>query len=94
MTGSVQSVVKNSNHLHAHRQTFPAADADGRHAALESALLQRREQRHENPRARATDGMAKRNRPAADIELFMRHAILMTGPSLIRGRLVGSATSP
>ena len=56
--------------LDAHGDAHAAADAQRRQALFCVALLHFMDQRHQNPRAGRADGMADRDRPAIDIELF------------------------
>src|SRR3954470_714015 len=57
--------------LKGHRGGFAAADAEAGHAALQAALAQRAEQRHQDARARGADRMAQRAGAAVDVHLVV-----------------------
>src|ERR1019366_2730441 len=65
-----------SHEFHREREALAAADADGRETAAEPALAQRREERDDDARTACADGMAERDRAAANVELVVRHAEL------------------
>src|SRR6516164_1707198 len=53
---------------------FPAADAQRSNAALQIMRLKRMQQRDDEACARRADGMAKRARPAIDVQLLAGNA--------------------
>src|SRR6266481_4772942 len=62
-----KTLLMSGDDFHARGEAFAAADADGGDTALEPALPQRGEQRDENARAGAADGMTERDRAAAHV---------------------------
>ena len=65
---------QNLHHLHDHRRRFSTADADRGKASLQSAILQRVNQRDENPRAARHDRMTKGDGAAVDVEFVVGDA--------------------